>query len=914
MASSLNLGVAFLHEILACGEKEGSSSLSSGALALAIADSWRRAVSGGVGEFFPRRLAAEGLSEEEILARLQRGLCYWAEKTPRWLLLLQRVVPAEATVGEVPRLLARAAGRTCHRRFRVPLFSSGVPAALARQLEAQLGDLLAYARVPVSAGAWELFADRPLLARLLATRVWQWLRSCRRLARRIQQDHRQLEECLLGGGRLQVSELTLGLSDRHQQGETVARLTTLGGSAFYYKPRSLEPERVLSTFFEALRAVGLKLPLLPPMLVRAGYGWVREVPRATLQNRKQVEQWFFAAGHLTVAAWLLGLSDLHWENVVAGEEGPVVVDGETWCRPVTIFDGNGDESILSSGMVTFPANGPSGLRDDGALLGGMRPEAGSLPLFAGQAVNPSRYRESVLAGARDALEKLLWAWENGQLRLPFAELSRLRVRWVPRPSEAYASFLSFVLQNPRVRQCWQVSVLAETRWRGPLAAGIDTRVLRPLLQAETRAFHAFAIPRLTLPASRRGGVVRGSGKGQILRRLARLDQTFIRRQLAELASVFPVTTVDPEGRLRDAAATVAAVIHEEEACGTEDVGPFLRRGWAGRALAWAAWARASGDEKAALKVRRQLGKALEELQCRSGEALLPGYASGVGGVVYALFACGYWLEDPQLCELAFGLAKQALAGPRAPEHLDVEAGLAGLLLGAAECTRSFPELQEMLQRGAGRLVAAVQRAGANGDRNIWKPGFAHGLSGVAAALLQVAAVTGNRRWAEEAVLLLQQEPRAGTWLAEAELPRGEGFLVSMNGWCHGAAGALLAREMVPADLRTPPIAQQIQQAYTRVVPLKLASPLSLCCGSIGRSEISLLIGERAGNERLMDGARKLAALLFSSGLWRQELDTKGGLFEGLPGFLFHLSRLLAPDQLGSVLIAQQQPQTLGMVL
>lgn len=901
MAEAIRLGGTFLHEMLAFGVTETSGLPTVRDLALGIVDSWRRAVSGGVAELFPRRLAAEGLSEEEILARLQRGLCYWAEKTPRWLLWLQRVVPEGAMAGQVPRLLAGAFGHACHRRFAVPLFSRKVPEALVQQLERQLCDLLAHADAPTSARAWDLFADRPILARLLATRTCQWLRSCRRLARRVQRDHPNLSECLLDGESLQVTEVTFGLSDRHEGGETVARLTNRGGAAFYYKPRSLHPERVLSGFFEALRSAGLQLPSLPKMLLRGGYGWVLEVPRANLTSRQDVQRWFFAAGHLAVGAWLLGLSDAHWENVVAGNEGPVVVDGEAWCRPLTVFDGNQEAGILSSGLVTFPANGPSGLRDDGALLGGIRPEARSLPLLAGQPVNPCKYRESILAGARDALETLLCARRSGLLRLPFAELSRLQVRWVGRPSEVYASFLSSALRNPRVRQCWQVSVLAETRWRAPLAAGMDWRALLPFFRAETKALHAFALPRFTLPATRRGGVVLRSGKEQVLHRLSQLNGSFIERQLTVLAAAIPRSVAKPGAWLLDATSQVAAVLREEEAALDAESGPFLRRGSAGRAVAWAAWAKVSGDEKARRLALRHLDQVLNLLEREGFRQWLPGFGSGLGGVVYALACCGRWLEIPKLEQLASEVAGEALGGFTVGDHLDVEAGLAGLLLGVAAVSKgeSLPLLERLAHELAG---AAAQAKPADGGGSILNPGFAHGVSGVAAALLQVAHVTGNRRWAQEAVRLFQREPRAGSWLVEAHVRTGEHLAVSFNGWCHGPAGALVARELVPAELRTSQIVHHIQEAYARVIPLKLASPLSLCCGSIARSEISLILGELAGCERFMDEARKLAGMLFRSGLWRQELNPKGGLLDGLPGLLFHLSRLLKPERVGSVLV------------
>lgn len=903
MTAAIPVGGAFLPEILACGEKADVTPSPEMGLAFTISENWRRAVSGGVSDFFSQRLAVEGFTEAEAVARLERGLGRLARETPRWLLLLRHVLPEQAAADEVPQLLAGHVARVCRGSFFAPLFSPTVTEALARQLADHVGELLDCAGVAPGARAWELFADRPFLARLVATRTSQWIRSCARLAQRLRRDRYQLEENLLAGDRIHIAEVKFGLSDRHGDGETVVRLVTDHGRAFYYKPRSMEPERVLSTFFAALDTVGLRLPPLPTMLVRPGYGWVLEVPRASLQDRKQLQRWFLAAGKLAAVAWLLGLTDLHWENVVAGEEGPVVVDGEAWCRPQTCFDREEAGGVLSSGLVTFPVNGPRGVRDDGALLGGIRPEAQSLPLFCGRTVDPLRFRQEVVAGARAALSLLLWAWRRGQLHLPFNDLVGLRVRWVARPSEAYAAFLRSALQNPRVQQSWQVSVLAETRWRAFLAAGTNLRSLVPLLHTEDLALHSFSIPRFTLPANRRGGVVLRSGKDRMLHRLSQLDESFIERQLTLLAAAFPRPGAGPKARLREAAREVAAVLQHGEGAQDPETGPFLRRGSAGRAVAWAAWAKVSGDEEARKRALWHVARLVHQLEREDFRQWLPGFGSGLGGVVYALSCCGQWLETPKLVKLASEVAGQALESFTVRDHLDVEAGMAGLLLGAAAVPGS--ERAPLLERLAHELVGAVAPANAeDGGGRMLGPGFAHGVSGVAAALLRVSQATGNRRWAEQAVGFLEREPRAGSWLAEAEVRSGAHLAVSLNGWCHGPAGALVARELVPVELRTPQLAQHIREAQAQVVPLKLATPLSLCCGSIARSEISLIVGELAGDEHLMDEARQLAGLLASSGSWREELDPKGGLLEGLPGLLFHLSRLLGPREVGSVLVGQ----------
>ncbi|MFN3413897.1 MAG: hypothetical protein ACK42L_07530, partial [Thermoanaerobaculum sp.] len=189
----MSIGGAFLQEILACGEKADSTPLPGRGLAFTISENWRRAVSGGNLKFFTQRLSLEGLTEQETVARLECGLSFLARETPRWLLLLRQALPEHAAAGEMPRVLAAFVSRACRGFFAAPLFSPTVPEALARQLEDHLRGLLDWAGVASDAEAWEVFADRPFLARLVSTRTSQWIKSCGRLARRLRRDRFQLQ-------------------------------------------------------------------------------------------------------------------------------------------------------------------------------------------------------------------------------------------------------------------------------------------------------------------------------------------------------------------------------------------------------------------------------------------------------------------------------------------------------------------------------------------------------------------------------------------------------------------------------------------------------------------------------------------------------------------------------------------------
>lgn len=899
---SLSIGGATLRELLGKQPAQGAGSPDLEVRAFTIAEVWRQALNSGGDLTFWRRLSLEGFTPGVVRAKLVRGLQETQKERPSWLSLLQSAVPPQTRVGELPQRLAWHA-----HRFWPSTPSDEFSPEVAYQLQEQLGcglaQLLRIAQAPEHESAWDLLARRPFLARLLAEHTEEWCSCWWRLVRRWRKDRAALEERLFAGEAIgTICEVRFGLSDRHGKGESVAHLRTNNGKSLYYKPRSLAPENTLAAFFEALRAAGIVLAPLPAMLVRPGYGWVAEVPRAHLATREAVDRWFFAAGSLAVVAWLLGLGDLHWENVVAGEEGPVIVDGEAWCRPQTFFDTESEGDLLSSGLVSFVVNSGAGLRENGALLT-RAPHARSLPLFAGQVPDPREFREALLAGARDALEKALWTFRNGTLRLPLGKLRSLKIRWIARPSQLYAQFFVSLLRNPKVREGWQVRVAVETLWRPLLASAWECPDVWRLLQQEAESLERFSVPRLTLPAGQKGGLIQRSGKEGILRRLGSLSDTTVERQVALLGRALPpLRSGSGEFSLQVAAREVAAYVAEAEGALSDEIGPFLRRGWAGRALAWAAWARAGNDQQAGWYARRGLERAQRLLE---EEGDLPvGFGSGLGGAVYAFLACGEWLEEPQYCELARQWAERALCVEEEPPQWDVEAGWAGLLLGVVEAAVRFPELRPRLQRQAERLREKLWVASSAPRQAVWSAGFAHGVSGVAASFARVAETGQACCWYREAALLLEQEPRTGVWSVDAKLPTGGEVAVRMNAWCHGPAGALLARNLIPEGLRTPTLEQQRRAALQAVLPLRVTLPLSMCCGSLGRSETVLAIADAAGDGDLRERVIAAAYELARNGSWRVKLGPDQGLLDGLPGLLFHLARIFSAGELGSVLVGK----------
>ena len=117
-------------------------------------------------------------------------------------------------------------------------------------------------------------------------------------------------------------------------------------------------------------------------------------------------------------------------------------------------------------------------------------------------------------------------------------------------------------------------------------------------------------------------------------------------------------------------------------------------------------------------------------------------------------------------------------------------------------------------------------------------GFAHGAAGIAWALLELAAVTGEERFRVAARQAIDYErslysPEAENWpdLRQLEIsgadtePDSDRF---MTAWCHGAVGIGLARLRALQHLNDPKLDDEVRIALRTTLERRFwADPLSM---------------------------------------------------------------------------------------
>ena len=182
---------------------------------------------------------------------------------------------------------------------------------------------------------WSFFLEYSVLARLLVLQVDQWGDACQEFLRRLQTDQEAIAEVFFGGRELgSVVDIKAGCSDPHRHGRTVFLLTFDSGDRLVYKPRSMSVDRAFSDLLAWVNACGMSLTLkVFRVLNRATYGWMEYIPSLPCQSQQEVQYYYQRIGMLLGLLYLLGGTDMHYENLIACEDMPVLIDLEMVIHP-----------------------------------------------------------------------------------------------------------------------------------------------------------------------------------------------------------------------------------------------------------------------------------------------------------------------------------------------------------------------------------------------------------------------------------------------------------------------------------------------------------------------------------------------------------------------------------------------------
>lgn len=322
-----------------------------------------------------------------------------------------------------------------------------------------------------------LFAEYPVLARLLGQACQFGADAQVELIERFTADRDLIVARLLGGTDPgELVEIRLSAGDSHQRGRSVAILRFADGRKVVYKPRPLDLHRHFSGLIGWLNSKILGIGLRTvDSVTRDGYGWLEFVEHRPCTQVAEIDRFYRRQGALLALLYAVDGADIHYENLIACGDQPVLVDVETLFHPmleqptatgpdpaarvlassvhrmallpqmllgehgaVDVSALGGDRGVQSpNDMVTWDGVGTDAMRlvrKRGEFRGATnRPRLGDID------VEPSEYRTAMLGGFREGYDAIVR--HRSELIGLLTACTNDEIRIVARPSQVYATLL-----------------------------------------------------------------------------------------------------------------------------------------------------------------------------------------------------------------------------------------------------------------------------------------------------------------------------------------------------------------------------------------------------------------------------------------------------------------------------------------
>jgi type 2 lantibiotic biosynthesis protein LanM len=187
----------------------------------------------------------------------------------------------------------------------------------------------------LAGGLLTFFKEYPVLARLAATAIDSWVEVNGEFLSRLASDRCEIQKTFHDEIELgKVVTVQSNLSDRHHNGRSVIIVEFASGLKLVYKPKSLNLEQSYIKLLAWLNKHKIPLPFkLFKVINRSTYGWVEFVETLPCSDEKEVKRYYKRAGILLCLAYILEATDLHFENLIACGEYPMLIDLETLMHP-----------------------------------------------------------------------------------------------------------------------------------------------------------------------------------------------------------------------------------------------------------------------------------------------------------------------------------------------------------------------------------------------------------------------------------------------------------------------------------------------------------------------------------------------------------------------------------------------------
>lgn len=259
---------------------------------------------------------------------------------------------AHALIGAIPNSIYEMATQTIILEINIlneERYHENKPVIMGAQLDQIVTNTKFQERV---------FENYPLFAHRFADLLLKEMSYRLELLRNVQNDAKALIDSGMIDEDDSITSIIFDNSDRHKSGKSVAKLEIKNGHSLYYKPKPLYVDQKLYEIqAKILESLDLT-SVTPDTLSMQDHGWQTEVSTNPITEAAELSRFYKRVGVLLAMAYAFQISDLHYENLIANGEHPVLIDLETAFHsyPNYLEEKLGTQpnrSVLDCGLLTL---------------------------------------------------------------------------------------------------------------------------------------------------------------------------------------------------------------------------------------------------------------------------------------------------------------------------------------------------------------------------------------------------------------------------------------------------------------------------------------------------------------------------------------------------------------------------------
>lgn len=246
----------------------------------------------------------------------------------------------------------------------------------------------------------------PLLARLICERLSKIVHLIIISTHRLLTDTLDIKQTM-GIEMNTISKLTL-MGDLHNGGQSVILYTFTNEEKLIYKPHSLSIDIQFQYLLEWFNSKSIHCPLQTIHIInKDSYGWVEFISQQECIHSSQINHFYERQGQYLAILYMLNATDMHYENIIAQGEHPILIDLEALFHNNTIFSHldnattralkSLNESVMRTSLLPISIRNVNDMKLDISGLGSQQNQSMYAYQFADPFTDTMRIQKSLIS-------------------------------------------------------------------------------------------------------------------------------------------------------------------------------------------------------------------------------------------------------------------------------------------------------------------------------------------------------------------------------------------------------------------------------------------------------------------------------------------------------------------------------------